>query len=476
VEEVPMKEKRKELQDALKRLESCCPSGLSDSVQQTLTSELREALFDLDRARSREQQLREESDALLEGMNLIISSESTRKAFKAVLEVLKRLMSFDDAFVLREQNNSCLYAVASTSPLYEKLVWQPGAMFKRVLAGNSVNVRDISNSTDWQGQPPEIHRNVASALHTPFNTNRERAVLVCTSIQESFFNKTSIQFLERFSPLAGQALYNLEINDLLRDEMRDRKEAEDALREAHDELELRVEQRTAELQASNVSLQREIEEKKRAEEEKAVLLREVQHRAKNNMQVISSLLNLQSSQIEDRHYSDMFIASNNRIRSMSLVYDQLQRSRELVNIDFHDYISMLVKGLLSLYKEVANRVSIKIDIKDIVLGIDTSIPCGLIVNEVLTNCLQHAFPEGRTGKITIALGKSEADGEPMYDLTVSDTGIGMAADTDIKEGSLGLRLVSTLVEHQLHGSLEVSRKGGTCYHIRFNEIAYTKRM
>ena len=235
-----MKGKRKELQEALKRLENCCPSGLSDSVQQTLTSELREALFDLDLARSREKRLREESDALLEGMNLIISSENTRKAFRAVLEVLKKLLSFDDAFVLRKQRNGSLSAVASTSPLFDNLVWQTGAMFKRVLTGSSVNLRDISISTDWQEQPPEISLNVSSALHTPFNTTTAKAVLVCTSSQTGFFNKSSIQLLERFSPLAGQALYNLEINDLLRDEISVRKQAEDALREAHDNLEIRV--------------------------------------------------------------------------------------------------------------------------------------------------------------------------------------------------------------------------------------------
>jgi signal transduction histidine kinase/CheY-like chemotaxis protein len=301
--EVPMKGKRKELQDALKSLESCCPKEVSDSIQRTLSSELRKALINLERARSREQWLREESDALLEGMNIIISSENTRKAFNTVLEVLKKLLGLDDAFVLREQSNGCLAAVASTSPLFENLVWEPGAMFRHVLSGNSVNVPDISISTDWQEQPPEIRRNVSSAVHTPFNTTVGRAMLVCTSSKAGFFNKSRIQFLERFSPLAGQALYNLEINDLLRDEISERKQAEesleaaltdlrnakeelitanealthevqerrraeDALREAYDGLELRVEQRTAELRDSNLLLQREVNERRRAEEEK----------------------------------------------------------------------------------------------------------------------------------------------------------------------------------------------------------------
>ncbi|MBW2466879.1 MAG: response regulator [Deltaproteobacteria bacterium] len=274
--------KDKELQDALTRLEKCCPGSTSDSNQQTLSSALHEALLNLDRARKQEQCLKEESDALLQGMDIIISSESTTKAFNMVLEVLKNLLGFDDAFVLREQGDGCLSVVASSSSQFENSVWQPGAMFKHVLAGNSVNIGDISNSTDWQAQPTEIRQNVSSALHTPFKTTTERAMLLCTSSQEGFFNKSHIKLLERFSPLAGQALYNIEINDLLRDEINERKQAEEsleaaltelqkaenAIREAYDDLEIRVEKRTAELRDSNILLQREISERKREEEEK----------------------------------------------------------------------------------------------------------------------------------------------------------------------------------------------------------------
>jgi signal transduction histidine kinase/galactitol-specific phosphotransferase system IIB component len=297
-----MKDKGKELQDALDRLERCCPGSTSGSSQ-TASAALHAALLNLERARNQEQQLREEADALLKGMDIIISSESTRTAFNMVLEVMQGLLSFDDAFVLREQKNGLLSTVASTSPRFENLVWPPSAMLKHVLSGNSVNIRDISNSTDWQGQPQAIRQHVTAALHTPFNTTTERAMLVCTNSREGFFNKSSIQFLERFSPLAGQALYNLEINDLLRDEIserkqveenleaaltdlqnmqeelitanealsqeiRDRQKAEDALKKAYDDLELRVEQRTAELRSSNLLLQSEINERRRAEEEK----------------------------------------------------------------------------------------------------------------------------------------------------------------------------------------------------------------
>lgn len=232
-----MAEKDKELQDALQSLETCCPGSTRVSHMQTASAKLHKALLDLDSARNQERHLREESDALLEGMNAIISSKSTHKAFKMVLEVLKRLLKCDDAFVLREQSDGSLSSVASSSPLFENLVWTPGAMFKHVLAGNSSNIRNISYSTDWQKQPTEIRRNVTSSLLTPFNTTTENAMLVCTSSQEGFFNKSHILLLERFSPLAGQALYNLEINDLYQDEVNKKKQAEESLAAARKELE-----------------------------------------------------------------------------------------------------------------------------------------------------------------------------------------------------------------------------------------------
>jgi two-component sensor histidine kinase len=451
-----MKGKRKELREALERLENCCPSGLSDSVQQTLTSELREALFDLDRARHREQRLREESDALLEGMEIIISADSTGKAFTMVLEVLKRLLGFDDAFVLQEQSNGSLATVASSSPLFDNLVWQHSVMFKHVLSGNHVNMkmREISTSTDWQGQPPEVRQNVSSALHTPFNTTLGQAILVCTSIQEGFFNKARINLLKRFSPLAGQALYNLEINDLLREEILERKKGEDALREAHDNLELRVEQRTAELRDSNELLKDEINERRRAEEEKAVLLREVHHRVKNNYTIIISLLSLQSGNMKDEGIKAIFSESANRIKSMSLVHEQLYSSQNLSKIDFGSYIETLTKLILMSYEMPSSRVKIQIDIKDVELNIETSIPLGLVVNELVSNAMKHAFPGDREGEIIISMKKNESKNE--YELMIEDNGVGLPEGFDIhKTDTLGLKLVTMMAENQLNGNIEL---------------------
>jgi GAF domain-containing protein len=227
-----MREKDKEMKDALQKLEKCCPGSTRVSHMQTASTELHKALLDLDRVKNQEQRLREESDALLEGMNIIINSESPLKTLKKVLEILKRLIKFDDAFVLQEQNNGSLSSVVSSSPQFENLVWSNGAMSKHVLSGNYSNIRNISYSTDWQGQPVEIRRNVTSALHTPISATTGNAMLICTSSQKGFFNKSQIQLLERFAPLAGQALYSLKIKELLRDERNKRKQAEESLEEA----------------------------------------------------------------------------------------------------------------------------------------------------------------------------------------------------------------------------------------------------
>jgi transcriptional regulator with GAF, ATPase, and Fis domain len=231
-----MGEKGKELQDALQRLEKCCPGSTRVSHMHTASAELHKALLNLDHAKNQEQRLREETDALLEGMKIIITSENIQTAFKLILDVLKKLIKFDNAFVLREQNDGSLSSVASSSPLFENSVWYPGAIFKYILSGNATNTSNISYSTDWQQQPAEIRRNVSSALHIPFNAVTENAILICTSSQEDFFSKSHIQLLERFVPLAAQALCSLKNSELLKNEINKRKRAEESLEEARKEL------------------------------------------------------------------------------------------------------------------------------------------------------------------------------------------------------------------------------------------------
>ncbi len=211
--------------------------------------------------------------------------------------------------------------------------------------------------------------------------------------------------------------------------------------------------------------------------EKEVLLREVHHRVKNNMQVISSLLSLQSGQIKDREYADKFNDSRNRIRSMALVHEKLYQSKDMANIDFNDYVKTLANSLFSFYEILSRTISLEIDVEDIVLGVDTAIPCGLIINELLSNCLKHAFSNGKDGSITISFKKDKIEGKTSYELIISDNGVGIAESIDIKNTeSLGLQLIMTLVEHQLQGRLNLIRTGGTKFIINFREINYKKRL
>jgi two-component sensor histidine kinase len=228
----------------------------------------------------------------------------------------------------------------------------------------------------------------------------------------------------------------------------------------------------------------DITDRKHAEEkikaslkEKEILLREIHHRTKNNMQVISSLLNLQSEYTRDEKYIAMLRESRNRIDTMALVHEKLYRSKDISNIDFHDYIVSLVNRLYDFYGLNAGRIALKIDIEHITLEPDTAIPCGLIINELVSNSLKHAFPGGRTGEIRIifrrtALTRTEIE----YNLTVGDNGVGMPEGLDISTlKTLGLQLVTTLVQHQLQGRLEFDRTEGTTCRISFKEVQYETR-
>ena len=207
--------------------------------------------------------------------------------------------------------------------------------------------------------------------------------------------------------------------------------------------------------------------------EKEMLLREVHHRVKNNMQVIVSLLKLQSGKIEDTKYLEMLKESQNRIKSMALVHEKLYRSKTIARINFEDYINSIAKNLLRSYSHLAGRVNIRVESEDILVGIDTAIPCGLLINELISNSLKHAFPQGSEGEIRVKMHRS---GEDEFELVVNDNGVGMQEDFDFRHTeSLGLQLVSTLAEDQLNGEILLNAAGGTEFRIKFSEIKYRKR-
>jgi len=214
----------------------------------------------------------------------------------------------------------------------------------------------------------------------------------------------------------------------------------------------------------------DITERKQAEnkitaslKEKEVLLKEVHHRVKNNLQVISSLLNLQSQHIKDKDSLEMFQESQNRVRSMALIHEKLYTSEDLSRIDIAAYIQDLTASLFSTYT-VGNEIKINIDVTDIFCTITTAIPCGLIINELVTNAVKHGFPKERDGTITVSMTPSNTD---SLILTVSDNGIGFPEEIDFRNTTtLGMQLITSLVE-QLEGTITLGRSEGTTFTITF---------
>jgi two-component sensor histidine kinase/putative methionine-R-sulfoxide reductase with GAF domain len=216
--------------------------------------------------------------------------------------------------------------------------------------------------------------------------------------------------------------------------------------------------------------QKDITQRKRVEEqiktslqEKEVLLKEIHHRVKNNLQVISSLLHLQANYVKDAQAIDMLRESRDRVRSMALVHEKLYRSKDLARVDLAEYTRNLASHLFRSYETTGRRVQMNIDVGDVDLGIDAAIPCGLIVNELVSNALKHAFPAGRGGEVYIGLAL--ADGQ--YTLVVRDNGTGFPPGLDFSNtDSLGLQLVGMFVR-QLNGAIEMAEAEGTTFRIQF---------
>jgi two-component sensor histidine kinase len=200
--------------------------------------------------------------------------------------------------------------------------------------------------------------------------------------------------------------------------------------------------------------------------DKETLLKEVHHRVKNNLQIISSLLSLQMNTIDDMKVMNIFRDSVNRIRSMALVHEKLYQSSDISKLDVGDYFNDLAADILQSYElRSYEGARITLDIGVDTLDIDLMIPCGLVVCELVSNAIKHAFPDHRKGELHIGFNHTQ---EGKFLLVVSDNGVGMPEDSAIKEKrSLGWQLVQDLVKRKLHGTIEVDRNKGTKFTITF---------
>jgi len=248
------------------------------------------------------------------------------------------------------------------------------------------------------------------------------------------------------------------------------------IKKRSEELEVMVAERTTELTKANVQLKKEISNRKQAEKqikaslkEKEVLLKEIHHRVKNNLQTIVSLLNLQSRYIEDKQALDVFKSSQERVRAMALIHEKLYESSDLSKIDFREYIQSLITSLLDSHYLNPGQIKLNMHVEDIELDIGRAIPLGLIISELVSNSLRHAFPYNKKGELQINLKASEIE-EYDYTLIVGDNGIGLPEDLDIKNSNtLGMVLINALTK-QLRGALDINRKEGTTFTINFKKL------
>ncbi len=207
---------------------------------------------------------------------------------------------------------------------------------------------------------------------------------------------------------------------------------------------------------------------KKSLEEKELLIKEIHHRVKNNLMVISGLLNLQSQYIHDQNDLAFFEESQARARSMALIHERLYKSDNVKSIDFGEYIVKLANDLFHDYVCDPSRVKLDVKVENIMVDVDTAIPLGLIVNELLSNSMKHGFPDGKYGEIQIKFHHYN----DKLQLTVKDNGIGLSGKLDYKNtDSLGLQLVN-LLTGQIDGELEVNMNGGTEFVVSFTEVKY----
>lgn len=314
----------------------------------------------------------------------------------------------------------------------------------------------------WGEEREELER-IGAEIFIPVNAKRELVAIFALGPKLSQQLYTS-EDRSALTTLANQTAVAIEKARLYRD----LENTLMKLRSAHDDLERRVQERTAALALTNRELQSEISERKKAEQqlaqslqEKEALLKEIHHRVKNNMQVVSSLLSIQSGRVDDPLILEILQDSQNRVRSMALIHEKLYQSENIAQVDLTEYADGLARYLFSLYRKTDEPITMDIQGDGVQLSVDEAVPCGLILNELISNSLKHAFPAGWKSsepKVTISLLQAETS---EVSVRVSDNGRGMqvvpkAGDTT----KLGLQLVKMLVQ-QLNGQVHFSNMDGT---------------
>ncbi len=244
----------------------------------------------------------------------------------------------------------------------------------------------------------------------------------------------------------------------------------DFLNSYHNSIEELVDKRTNDLLITNQQLQIEVSEHKKTEQAlqksnkaKELLLNEIHHRVKNNMQTVVSMIRLQCHNIEDKKILDILKITENRMKSIANIHEKLYQSNDFANINFKEYLNNLIANLFGSYEVAPNTITLKTDIENVSLRLDKALPLGLLLNELITNTFKYAFPEDKTGELAISLKHINN----VFELIVSDNGIGLPEDFDLNTiNSLGLHLVHAWVT-QIGGKMEIKRSERTQFIIQF---------
>jgi two-component sensor histidine kinase len=214
------------------------------------------------------------------------------------------------------------------------------------------------------------------------------------------------------------------------------------------------------------SEQNNIKDMKAALQEKEVLLKEVHHRVKNNLQVISSLLRLQSETVQNKEMAALFLDSQDRVRSMAMVHEYLYKSSDLARINFPAYAASLVRNLYRTFGLSTSEYQPNVEVDDVLLSLDVAVPCGLLLTELVSNAAKYAYPEKKAGPIQVRF-RSLPEG--LFELSVADQGVGFPKNFDwMKSDSLGLRLMRLLTE-QLQGQIQVENHVGLKFIVTFKD-------
>ncbi|NIS09427.1 MAG: PAS domain S-box protein [Candidatus Dadabacteria bacterium] len=394
------------------------------------------------------------SQVIHRSINLNDVLDNTVHAIRGSIDIIDKVSIY---FV--EGNNAVLKAHSGVPSWYiektQTIPFDDGYTWNTIATGKPAYSSDTDN--DKLVGPAEILLGIKSYVSVPIKfDNNIVGAINAASFSKDVFREEDISLLGLVANQISMVIENGRQSE--------------QLQQTYNILEERVKERTLELLKSNALLREEIEKRIRAEveikkslQEKEILLKEVQHRVKNNLQVISSMLDLQTDYVKDSGVSEMFIEAQKRVKSMALVHEQMYQSEILTDLDFSQYIENLGNYLFTIYGVNTKVITLETKIEEVNIDFNRAILLGLIVNELISNSLKYAFSEDQKGYVRVRLDTED----DCYILTTSDNGKGLPKNFRLRQTkSLGLQLVQALT-NQLKGSIKIDRRKGTKFTIRF---------